>query len=230
MDDRSLGGENVWTKPLRFAVALAVYAATLAFYARWLPERFKVSPAARFFVLAGAVAIVAEMIWVGGAAWLGVTSHFNQSMAGQILYGLMGVLAILLTSLSLVWGVAILRRNGAASMPPMRLAIGIGLVLTFLLTLVTAGTMAAVGPHPAGLPTGAGTVPFLGWSTSGGDLKVAHFLATHALHAIPLAALPAVSRRARAGRRAVLAAAAAYAALVLFTFGQALAGRPFLAV
>lgn len=227
VDGRTLLGEAVWTKPLRFAAALAVYAATLALYARWLPARFTASRTVRIFVLAGAAAIVAEMVWIGTAAGLGVRSHFNESALGTTVYGLMGVLATLLTSLSLVWGIAILRAGGEGLAPPLRLGLGLGLVLTFPLTMLTAGTMSATGPHPAGAPAGEGALPGLGWSTTGGDLAAAHFLATHALHAIPLAALLAVPLGARAGRVAVVAAAVLYTALVLAAFALAFAGRPF---
>jgi hypothetical protein len=60
-------------------------------------------------------------------------------------------------------------------------------------------------------------------------LRVAHFLATHALHALPLAGLAAVlvlpGPRARL---AVWGAALVFSAVTLATFAQALAGRPFL--
>lgn len=229
VDGRTLGGENVWTKPLRFAVALTVYAATLALYARLLPAAFRTGRPLRLFTLAVAAAIVIEMLWVGAAAGLGVRSHFNESPFGGFAYGVAGLLAVLLTSAALVWGIAFLRHGGSSLAPPLRLGLGLGLVATFPLTLLTAGTMGSVGAHPAGVPA-EGALPFLGWSTTGGDLAASHFLATHALHAVPLAALLVLPLGERAGRRAVWIAAVAYAALVAFAYGQAFAGRPFLAV
>ena len=38
LDQRTVLGINVWVKPLRFEVALAVYLATLAWFAGWLPR------------------------------------------------------------------------------------------------------------------------------------------------------------------------------------------------
>jgi hypothetical protein len=76
--------------------------------------------------------------------------------------------------------------------------------------------------------TGA-RLPVLGWSREVGDLRVGHFLATHALHALPLWGV--VVARVVAGRGSrilVWAGAVAYAGLVLASFAQALAGRPFL--
>ncbi len=37
VDDRLFNGINVWDKPLKFEIAIAVYLLTLAFYARFLP-------------------------------------------------------------------------------------------------------------------------------------------------------------------------------------------------
>jgi hypothetical protein len=39
LDERTLLGVNVWLTPLRFEIALAVYLASLAWFAGWLPER-----------------------------------------------------------------------------------------------------------------------------------------------------------------------------------------------
>jgi len=90
--------------------------------------------------------------------------------------------------------------------------------------------MTSTPGHFVGTPADWDTgLPLMGWSRSVGDLRVAHFLATHALHGIPLAGLIAVLTLPDAtARRAVLLASAGYAALVVATFVQALAGQPFL--
>lgn len=60
-------------------------------------------------------------------------------------------------------------------------------------------------------------------------LDIAHFFATHALHALPLLGwLLATRVSVRRGRWMVAFAALAYTALVAQTFIQALAGQPFL--
>ena len=68
----------------------------------------------------------------------------------------------------------------------------------------------------------------MGWSRDAGDLRVAHFLATHALHAIPLAGLIAAALIPKQATRAVWLASTLYALLIAATFTQALQGRPFL--
>jgi hypothetical protein len=60
-------------------------------------------------------------------------------------------------------------------------------------------------------------------------LRVAHFFATHAMHVVPLfGLLIAPLPQKRAGKAAVVGFAAFYAAFVLYAFGEALAGKPFL--
>jgi hypothetical protein len=85
------------------------------------------------------------------------------------------------------------------------------------------------GGHFVGVPgAGAGTLPVFGWSTAVGDLRPAHFLALHAMQAIPL--LGWLADR-RGWRTAVVGASAlGYGVLTLAVFAQALAGRPLIAL
>lgn len=229
LDGRTVGGELVWVKPMKFAVALTLYLGTLAWFATWLPERMRRSPWYRLHAAVVVVAIAAEMVWIVGAAAFGTTSHFNVATPMMAtLYGIMGILAVTLTSASLVYGVAI-GRNRAAPLPPaVRLSLALGLVSTFVLTLFVAGGMSSNTSHFVGLPQNGAALPILGWSREVGDLRVGHFFATHAMHAVPLAGLAlATAVPDRAARAGVLAAALAYAALTLGVTAQAWMGRPF---
>ena len=136
------------------------------------------------------LAIILELIWIGGAAMFGVASHFNvANPLLQAIYPLMGAFAVLLTSATLVYGIAIWRNRRTGLPPALHLSISLGLVLTFVLTLVVAGTLASRSGHLIGVPVSGATVPILGWSREVGDLRVSHFFATHALHFLPVAAL-----------------------------------------
>jgi hypothetical protein len=77
-------------------------------------------------------------------------------------------------------------------------------------------------------------LPFVGWSTTGGDLRIGHFAGMHALQLMPLlaAGLTALNphRLDRTARvRIVRVAAAGYAGLVALVTWQALRAQPLLA-
>lgn len=228
LDARSFGGEDIWLKPLKFHIALAIYLATLSFFARWMTPVQRESRAWRVFVAVVCICVMAELLWIGGAAALGTGSHFNlSSPVWAQLYSLMGVAAVTLTSASLVMGVAIARNAATGLAPAVKLSVVLGLVLTFALTVVTAGYMASTPGHFVGVPVTGARVPVMGWSREVGDLRVAHFLATHALHGLPVVGwLAARWLAAAAARRVVWIAAAGYVLAVAGTFVQAIAGQP----
>lgn len=228
LDQRQFQGDSVWLKPIKFQVALLVYLLTLAAYARWLPAGFTGRPAYRVFRILVVAAVWAELAWIGGAAMFGIASHYNTAVPFMArLYPVMGILAILLTSASLVHGIAIWRNDKTGLPPPVHLGLALGLVLTFVLTVPAAATLSALPGHSVGAIATGARLPVFGWSREAGDLRVAHFLATHALHVLPLVGLalaPFVS--ARAGRLGTWLAGAAFAGLVALILAQALAGRP----
>lgn len=231
LDTRTLHGVSVWMKPLKFEVALAAYLATLAWFAGWLPSGTTRQRWYRVFSAAVVVAIAAEMIWIIGASAYGIASHFNvSSPIMQAAYGLMGVFAIVLTSSTLVYGVLILRDRNSPLANPFRWSLGASLILTFVLTLGFAGYMSSSGGQLVGMPALPDqTAPFFGWSRTAGDLRVPHFFATHAMHVIPLAGFIAVRLAPpRTAWALVTTATALFLAFVVFTFWQALSGRPFL--
>jgi hypothetical protein len=225
-DPRQFKGDSIWLKPLKFHAALAIYLGTLVIFARWLPEGMMQSRGWQVYQGVAIACILAELLWIGGAAALGTASHFNQSGVWAVLYGLMGLAAVTLTSLSLVMGVAIWRNAVTGLAPALHLSVALGLVLTFVLTVVVAGTMAGGTGHFVGTPVTGARVPVMGWSREVGDLRLPHFLATHALHALPVVGLLALRLPDAAGRAVVWAAALGFTALVALTFAQALAGRP----
>jgi len=228
LDVRVFQGDNVWLKPIKFQIALAVYFATLAVYASWLPGDVTTSLRMRVFLTFVALATLAEMLWIGGAAMFATASHYNPQPVFYALYALMGAFAVMLTSASLVLGIAFWRDRQSVLPEAVRLSVALGLVLTFVLTLLAAGTLSAMPGHHIGTPVHGASVPILGWSREVGDLRVSHFLATHALHAVPLLGLAALALKQPGHARLVVwAGAAGYAALTLFTFAQALSGRPF---
>lgn len=228
VDERLFLGVEIWLKPLKFAVALSVYAFTLALFSLLAAPGLSVRRGYRLYRAVVLFAIWAELLWIAGAAAAGTASHFNTEGLWAVFYPVAGVLATILTSASavLAWGIA---RNQRLDLPPaLRDGVVLGLALVLPLTLITAGTLSSNGGHfvgAVGMDTGG--LPFLGWSREAGDLRVAHFLATHAMHAVPAFALVLVWMGGGQRRAPVWAFAVAWTGLVAFTFQQALAGRPF---
>lgn len=229
VDRRDFLGIDVWIKPLKFEFALFVYFGTLALFALFLPAGTIGRAWYRRFADAVALATVAEMAWIGGASTLGTASHFNTSTVGAVIYPLMGIAAILLTSTTTVYAVQIARNPNTGLSPAVKEALVLGLALVLPLTLVTAGTMSGMGTHVIGGSTvDAAGVPIMGWSRDGGDLRVAHFFATHALHFIPAFGLVSATVFGGSRRAPVRIFAALFVAFVVFLFAQALMGRPLM--
>jgi len=229
MDSRTFQGDSVWLKPLKFEVALFIYIGTLAWFARWLPPTMRVRRSYRIYRAIVAFCILSEALWVGGAAAFATASHFNNTEPVLIaLYPLMGIFAVTLTSASLVYGVAIWRNSDTELRPHMRLAFALGLITTFALTCLVAFTLSNGSGHFIGTPTTGATLPIMGWSTEVGDLRAAHFFATHAMHIVPLAALLFAGRRAASSW--VWLITAGFTLFVLAIYLQALAGLPLLAL
>ncbi len=229
IDARTFLGIDVWVKPLKFELALAVYLLTLCFFARWLPAGIVDRPWYRVYRFAVIAAIVAEVIWIGGAAMLGTASHFNRSPDANVIYAAMGFAAVLLTTPTAVYAWLIARNPATGLAPALKDAVVIGLALVLPLTLATAGTMSSLDAHAVGgAGSDVGGLPVMGWSRDGGDLRVAHFFATHALHFIPAFGLLSAALFGAGSRLPVRLFAVVFAGFVAWTFVEALAGRPFL--
>ena len=231
LDGRVFQGENIWLKPIKFQFALSIYLLTLAFFARWLPEGMIEGWKYRTFAGVVVFCIVGEILWIGGAAALGTASHYNDGTPLTFwLYNLMGAFAVTLTSASLVFGIAIARNSDTGLDPAVKLSVVLGLILTFVLTLPAAGTLSMMPGHHIGEVVTGARVPFMGWSGEVGDLRIAHFFATHAMHFLPLAGLAALLLPVRVRTSAVMVAALAFIGFTAFTFVQALNGQPLIPI
>ncbi|MFR9775613.1 hypothetical protein ACL02O_06090 [Micromonospora sp. MS34] len=235
-DPRVLTGAPIWLKPLKFSISFVLYGTTLAWMLSLLPRRSRAAERAGTVVVATGVI---EMVIIVEQVLRGTTSHFNETTPlNAALWRTMGMAIMVLFVAHLVIGVVVLRQRVADR--PGRYAVGLGLGLTLL------GMMAAIpmvagadtgldgvaGAHSVGVPDGGPGLPLVGWSTTGGDLRIGHFVGLHALQALPILAILLSRWGTRLDEttrvRLLVVAGAAYGALtVLFTW-QALRGQPLL--
>ncbi|WP_431877712.1 hypothetical protein [Micromonospora marina] len=238
-DPRVLTGAPIWLKPLKFAISFVLYGVTLAWMLSLLPRRIRAAERAATVIVA--VAVV-EMVVIVGQVLRGTTSHFNGTTTlDAVLFDVMGVAITVLFAAQFVLAVVLARR----SLPDRAggYAVRLGLAVSLLGMLVAfpmvaqspSGAPAGIsGAHSVGVPDGGPGLPLLGWSTTGGDLRVGHFVGMHALQALPLLAIlldrflgARLDELTRA--RLVLVGGVAYAGLTLLLTGQALRGQPLLA-
>ena len=95
LDDRLFNGVNVWNKPLKFQFSLIAYLITLAWFSKFAPQASRRLPLWVAHERSISWAIVLELVWICGAAATGVASHFNPHPVMAVIYGLMGLAAIL---------------------------------------------------------------------------------------------------------------------------------------
>jgi hypothetical protein len=166
-----------------------------------------------------------------------------------VLFSTMGLLIIVVWVMNLVAAILLLFQH----LPDP--AIAWSLRLALLLTLVGAGLgvlmlrptptqleamradqpVSIDGAHSVGIADGGPGLPVTGWSTTGGDLRIGHFLGLHALQALPIVGWLLTRRRAtrrlRGGQRVALVwvAAFSYLGLMALVTWQALRGQPLIA-
>lgn len=227
IDPRMIGPVSVWLKPAKFLYSIALFAGTAAWFFGYVrPERRR----SALMLGTSAVLLVTstfELAWIAWQGAHGRPSHFNFDTPFYArMYFLMGVAALLLvsTTLPLAWEIA--RRPVPNMDPAFRLAVVLGLILTFALGGSLGGYISANGGAAVG--SYSSLIPLFAWNQAGGDLRVAHFFGIHAQQALPLMAAAFVALRVSQRSTWVVAGAAAYAALTLGVWAQATAGLPLI--
>ena len=184
-DPRQLNGINLWDKPAKFFVAFAIQFSTVSWALNYLRVKTRATEIAVYIMVAAGWA---ENIYIAGRAAFGLTSHFNNStLFSSIAYAVMGLGAVSMTATAFFIGWQIWRQSPRGL---WREAAALGLMAGAILGTLAGGYMSAQASHwVGGVPSDAHGLPVFGWSTSGGDLRVAHFIGLHAAQFIPLAAL-----------------------------------------
>jgi hypothetical protein len=246
LDPRVITGAPAWLKPAKFGVSIAIYSFTLLWLLTFVQGRPRL---VSLISIATTISFVVEMVVVVLQVVRGTTSHFNiGTPLDEMLWDTMGRFVIVIWLMNLLAAVLLLIQR--LPDPAFAWALRLGLLLTlvgaasgFLMTRPTPTQLAAlkadrpvaaIGAHSVGVEDGGPSLPITGWSTTGGDLRVGHFVGLHALQAMPLVGWLLTRRRARrlsAGKRTALVwtAGLAYLGLMLLLIWQALRGQPLIA-
>lgn len=198
-DPRLITGQVAWVKPMKFAISITFYSLTLA----WMLGYVKGHP--RLVGLVGGVTatgFVIELALIVMQVVRGVRSHFNFTTPFDgAVFSTMGSTILVVWLMTLVAALLVVRQKftDAAFAWSLRLGLlvsAVGMVVAFLMTSPTpsqaaeiqSGSMPAeIGAHSVGVQDGGPGLPFVGWSTEGGDLRIPHFVGLHALQVLPLA-------------------------------------------
>ncbi|MCO1653667.1 hypothetical protein [Pseudonocardia humida] len=229
VDDRVLLGAPLWLKPLKFALSFGIYALALAWMLSLVDGGRRTGAVLGWIVAVGSAA---EVGIIFAQAARGVRSHFNEDTdIDALLFSIMGM-TVAVIWLATAWlAVGVLRRPGVDPVVTSSIRLGLSVALLGMLVGVV---MSVNGGHAVGVADGGPGLAVFGWSTAGGDLRVAHFVGMHALQVLPLlaAVLLAVPRRTLpTGARLPLVrlAGAAYLVLLGLLTWQALRGQPLTA-
>lgn len=225
-DSRTLLGENVWIKPMKFALAFGIYFISLAWFLRQLPHASQT----KVWIAGGNVlGLALELPCILIQASRSVRSHFNDdTVFDAALYGVMGIGVWIQTLLLVVLTVLFFDRRVAGDRAYV-LAIRCGLLM-FLLGLTPGIVMTLHGAHTVGASDGGAGLPILNWSIQAGDLRVPHFIGIHGLQLLPLSGWLVCRAVPAAKQRLVIVSAVigAYVGLFLIAFGLAVLGQPLL--
>jgi hypothetical protein len=221
-----------WIKPIKFSISFATYVwtASLFFLLLKLPS-WQATLARR----ATAVSVIVEMFLLGVQAWRSAQAYPSQSFSGIVISnGVTGM--VFVHTVVMVWILVLCCGDRAwMKLTDRTLVAAIrDSIVIFLVGNAVGGYMLARGSHTVGASDGSQGLPFVNWSVIAGDLRIAHFIAVHAIQIVPLFAyllLQVAPRPALRQRRlAVFGMSAGVTLVVLATFIQAALGRPLLSV
>jgi hypothetical protein len=209
LDPRQIIGEPAWLKPTKFFASMTLYGTTILYFLSFLSER------RRFVRVVGAIVSVTcsvEMMAISLQAARGVRSHFNVATPFDLaVFSSMGTMIFLLWVTMTVLAVMMLRARiqdrPLASALRMGLVVGIvgGLLGYFMLApkpdqiavVKAGGKPVETGSHTLGGKDGGPGLPLVGWSTTAGDMRPAHFLGLHGMQVLPILAALLARRRSR---------------------------------
>ena len=242
VDPRVITGAPAWLKPAKFSISVSVYCFTLVWLLGFIENRPRL---VRIVTRAIVFSLVVEMVAIIMQAVRGTTSHFNMSTSlNSLLWGTMGAFIMVVWVMTMVLTVVLIRQRLADKAFAWSLRWGLiisllGMAAAFFMVRLTPEQRVSahgvrpkiVGAHSIGVPDGGPGLPLVGWSTVGGDMRVAHFVGLHALQVLPFLGWLITRKRNRPllndDHRLALVwiTASVYASIVVLLMCQALRGE-----
>jgi hypothetical protein len=193
LDSRQLLGVSVWEKPIKFYISVAIFSFTYSWLSSFLTRGGRWVKLTGFVI---AMSLAVEIVIILAMASIGETSHFNVSTPTAIaIWSIMATFISIVLFSTIFISLMILFQKQQEFNLKLALALGsintaVGMGLAYLMTWPTATQLAnyqgIAGAHAVGVSDGGPGLPFLGWSTVAGDLRVGHFFG---LHSIQVAAI-----------------------------------------
>lgn len=196
-DHRIINYEHAWVKPFKFSASLAVYGLTLIWFSHYLTRHYNFFQWTCRAALGGAVV---ELLAIMLQVVRGTSSHFNTATSFDHIIFATITSAIIPVAFAMIALFAMLMRE--ENLPAvLGLSIKWGVFLTLIgfipgmLMILPQQVQDMIvccrqfDGHTVGLSGGGPGLPFLGWSTIAGDLRVAHFAGIHGLQVLPFLGL-----------------------------------------
>jgi hypothetical protein len=188
LDSRELLGVSVWEKPMKFYISCAIFSFTYSWLSSFLTRGGRWVKLTGFVI---AMSLAVEIVIILAMASIGETSHFNVSTPTAIaIWSIMATFISIVLFSTIFISLMILFQKQQEFNLKLALALGsintaVGMGLAYLMTWPTATQLAnyqgIAGAHAVGVSDGGPGLPFLGWSTVAGDLRVGHFFGLHSI-------------------------------------------------
>lgn len=209
---------SAWIKPMKFALSIGIYCWTMVWYAAYLPQ-FNWTWFERITI----AMLGFEIIYIFVQASRGQRSHFNLSNGFySAMYSLMAMAATAVTLYTTYIGIQFFTQKNIALPDYYLWSIRLGIII-FVIFSFEGFVMGARLSHTIGGSDGSVGIPFLNWSKTFGDPRVAHFIGMHALQVIPFLSLYLLKNT-----KATIVLSSLYFLLAMYTLVQALNGKPFI--
>lgn len=217
IDTRTVQGVNTWYKPMKFSWSIAIFLLTIPFFV----DSLQLKNAQKTKIIYSlSIIMTLELCLIVLQAARGVPSHYNtQTLFDLWVFNSMGICIALMALL--MAGIAVLyfwRPPKGKFMNWQLHLLQFGLLL-FLFSCAIGGKMIGNMSHAVCPSPNEYFIPFLGWATHSGDLRISHLFGLHALQVFPFLALCCQ-------KRVGLIIGVGYGILVIYLFIRAMHGLP----